>query len=111
MEHVSQCKRLFESVAVYQTAIVHQIKHALMIFVEIHVLVVLQMLYAVLKIISRCARVNKALMEIQRFNVFELVVDPMMIAHQHIHVLIDNVYQLVQPIHVVQKQNVSVSIM
>lgn len=77
-----------------------------MIFVEIHAqLAVHRMLFAALKIINQYAHVNKATMEIQKYNVFELDVDQMMNAHPHTIVLIDNVFQLVLPIRAVTKLN------
>lgn len=110
MEHANQFKHLSELVAAFQTPIVHPTKHVLMIFVEIHAMDVLRTQFAVLKIINRFVRVNKATMEIQKYNAFKLVAEQTMNVQQHILASIDNVCQPVRQTHAVTKLNAMASI-
>lgn len=105
MERANQCKLLFQ-LDVFQIQIVHRTKLVSMIFVEIHALVH-RMPFAVSKITSQFAHANKDTMDNQRFNVFILVVVPMMNVQQHMHALIDNVYLFVLAMeaHAVKRLN------
>lgn len=78
-----------------------------MIFAEIHAIAV-QMQNVVLRIISQFAHVNKVMMEIQKSNVFALVVDQMMNVRVHMPVLIVNAhrYALSMGAHVVNALSV-----